>query len=606
MIRQIGLGGTIVAFLLAASVSAGDAGQQSPLSIGAGARGIAMGGGVTALASNSSAMYYNPAGLSWLEYQEFAIQYTHLALGTTYDYGAWVYPMSEDHGIGIGYMRIGTGDIIRRTEFQDIGKFSFAESQLMISYGQRFGWLSTGVTLKIVNQSVDQYSDYGVGLGVGVVANLGGPWRLGGIVRDLMPARIRLRDISQKVPQTFAAGLAVDRWKISPQTALTMACDVEGSDRRTAKMHAGMEAMFFGLYAVRAGYDRNNVTVGAGVRAGRIVADYALKFQSDLADQHSFSLSFLIGPSVGDQIKRREALRRAAFEIDPRVVLINALKDTANSYMHQFRLDSSLAYFQKLYELEPTNQEYIGTIAAIENAQRVQQEQEARLRAARAEQEQFLRSYYDQAQSFFDKKYYSAANDLLKLVLDIQPNNADALALRDRINQAVAADIAGYLESARQAEAQASRFELIESCDRVLALDSTNTWAKEARIRALAGLDIGKHLNIGIDLFNKGQTAEAARRFRSVLEARPNDVVAREYLAKIDSGVARVATLEDIQKDRVIWQIYIDGLKHMRDQQFQKAIDVWQKVLETYPNQPNTLNNIEQARLRLKAENSGQ
>ena len=44
----------------------------------------------------------------------------------------------------------------------------------------------------------------------------------------------------------------------------------------------------------------------------------------------------------------------------------------------------------------------------------------------------------------------------------------------------------------------------------------------------------------------------------------------------------------------------------MRDQQFQKAIDVWQKVLETYPNQLNTLNNIEQARLRLKAENIGQ
>ncbi|MBI5266767.1 MAG: hypothetical protein HY851_05990, partial [candidate division Zixibacteria bacterium] len=379
--------GVAAMFLVTATVFAGDAGRQSPLLVGAGARGIAMGGGVTSLAFDASAVYYNPACLSLLEFQEFSIQHTQLALSTIYDYGAWVYPLSEKHGIGIGYARIGTGDIVRRAAFQDIGTFDFAESQLMFSYGQRFTWLSTGITLKIVNQSLDRFSDYGVGMGAGVSANLGGRWRLGGIVRDIMPARITLRDVSQKVPQTFAAGLSIDRWHITPQTALTMACDLEGSDGRSAKIHAGGEALFFGSYAVRGGYDRDNLTVGAGVRSGRLVIDYALKFQSDLSDQHSFSLSFLIGPSVADQIKRREALRRAAVEIDPRVVLINALKDTANSYMHQFRLDSALAYFQKLYELEPSNQEYLGTIAAIENAQRVQSEQEARLRAARAEQE---------------------------------------------------------------------------------------------------------------------------------------------------------------------------------------------------------------------------
>lgn len=594
------------AFLTTTVVSAGDAGRQSPLLIGAGGRGIAMGGGATSTAFDASAVYYNPACLSLLEYQEFMVQHTQLALGTIYDFGAWVYPLSEKHGIGIGYARIGTGGIVRRTAFQDIGTFDFSESKLMIAYGQRFTWLSTGLTLKIVNQSLDRFSDYGVGMGAGVSANLGGPWRLGVIVRDIMPARITLRDVSQKVPQTFAAGMALDRWHITPQTALTLACDIEESDGRSASVHAGAEALFLGSYAVRAGYDRDNVTVGAGVRSGRMVIDYALKFQNDLADQHSFSLSFLIGPSVADQIKRREALRRAAVEVDPRVVLINALKDTANAYMHQFRLDSALTYFQKLYELEPSNQEYIGTIAAIENAQRIQVEQEARLKAARAEQEQFLRSYYDQAVAFFDKKYYSAAGDMLRLVLDIQPDNADALALRALINQAVTTDIAGYLEAAKQAEAQANQIELIESCDRILALDSTNAWAVEARVRALAGMDIGKQLNIAIDLFNRGQKVEAAKRFRSVLEARPNDVVAQEYLSKIDLRAAQVATLEDLQKDRVIWQIYIDGLKHMRDQQFQKAIDAWQKVLEAYPNQPNTLNNIEQARLRLKAEKTGQ
>ena len=140
----------------------------------------------------------------------------------------------------------------------------------------------------------------------------------------------------------------------------------------------------------------------------------------------------------------------------------------------------------------------------------------------------------------------------------------------------------------------------------MIDLDSTNQWARQARERALSGMDIAKHLNIGIDLFNKGQIAEAAKRFRSVLEARPNDVVAREYLAKIDTVAAHTATLEDLQQDRTIWQSYIDGLRHMRDKEYEKAIDSWQIVLKAYPNQQNTLNNIEQARLRLKTEKTGQ
>lgn len=587
------------------SAVAGDAGRQSPLSIGAGARGIGMGGGSTALGGNASAVYYNPAGLSLLEYQEFSIQHTLLAENTVYDFGAWVYPISEKHGLGIGYMRIGTDNIVRRVDFQDVGTFDYAESQLMICYGQRFTWLSTGVTLKIVNESIDNLSDYGVGMGIGLIAKLGGPVRLGGIVRDAMPARIQLSDISQKVPQTFAAGVAVDRWRLTPQTALTATCDLEGSDGRSAKLHAGGEALFYDAYAFRAGYDRNNLTVGAGVHRGRLAIDYAYKMQSDLADQHTFSLSFFIGPSVADQIKRREAPRHAEPVIDPRVIYINALKDTANGFMHQFRLDSALVYFQKLYALEPSSQEYLGTIAAIENAQRVQQEQEDKLRAAQQEQEQFLRSYYDQARAFYDKKYYSAATDLLKLILDIQPENPQALVLREEIVGSIAADITRYAEAGKQAEAQGNRIETIEACDRVLDLDSTNQWARQTRERALSGMDIAKHLNIGIDLFNKGQVAEAAKRFRSVLEARPNDVVAREYLAKIDTAASHTATLEDLQQDRAIWQSYIDGLRHMRDKEYQKAIDAWQKVLQAYPNQPNTLNNIEQARLRLKTEKTG-
>ena len=64
----------------------------------------------------------------------------------------------------------------------------------------------------------------------------------------------------------------------------------------------------------------------------------------------------------------------------------------------------------------------------------------------------------------------------------------------------------------------------------------------------------------------------------------------------------KVTTLEELQADANVWPLYLEGLKQMRNKQYQKAIDVWEKVLAAYPNSSDTKNNISQARLRLEAE----
>jgi tetratricopeptide (TPR) repeat protein len=593
------------AAVLPCAAAADDAGRSTPLVIGAGARAIGMGGGMSALADDASALYYNPAGLANLSYQEFTAQYSSLAASTIYNYGAWVYPISERSGLGIGYARVGTGNIIRRVNFQDLGTFDYAESELLFGYGQRIGSVSAGLTLRVLNQKIDEFSDYGIGLDAGLQYRIHRNVTASFVWRDALPTEITLKSVSERAPHTFVGGLGFKSIRISEAVKLSTTATVEKIDGRDPLFHAGGEVLLYDLCALRGGWDRNNLVLGAGARAGRVNIDYAYKLQDAIQDQHTFSLSFLIGPSVDDRIRRRDSLRNALLTIDPHTVYLNALKDTANSYMHQFRLDSALAYFNKLYAEDSTNQEYIGTIAAIENAQRVQREQEEQLRATQRELGQFVQSYYDQANAFYQKKYYGAASDVLKLIFDIQPNHEAGRALQVDISMAISADIAAYTDSAKTAEAAGNRIEIIESCDRILALDSSNAWAKETRNRALTGMDVDKHLKIGIDLFNQGQKAEAAKRFRSVLEARPGDVVALEYLKKIEAPESRVATLEDLQQDRVMWPLYLDGMRHMRDKEYNKAIEAWEKVLKAYPNQIDTKNNIEQAKLRLSTEQSG-
>ncbi|RME21194.1 MAG: tetratricopeptide repeat protein, partial [Candidatus Zixiibacteriota bacterium] len=162
------------------------------------------------------------------------------------------------------------------------------------------------------------------------------------------------------------------------------------------------------------------------------------------------------------------------------------------------------------------------------------------------------------------------------------------------------------LEIAQNALAKGRIAEAIEAYDRILELDPENTKVRTAKQEALASLDLAQQLRVGIELFNKGRLRDAERRFRAVLEANPNERVAKEYLDKVREAQERVTSLEDLQKDKKIWQLYVDGLRAMRNRQYQRAIDLWEKVLEVYPNSPDTRNNLKQARLRLQSEQGGQ
>jgi cytochrome c-type biogenesis protein CcmH/NrfG len=118
-------------------------------------------------------------------------------------------------------------------------------------------------------------------------------------------------------------------------------------------------------------------------------------------------------------------------------------------------------------------------------------------------------------------------------------------------------------------------------------------------------MDLPEKIRLGIGQFEKGNFDEARARFQAVLKVNPQEPVALDYLKRISEAQTKVSTLEDLQKDKDVWALYLDGLRYMRNKEYEKAIEVWSQVLQAYPNNPNTLNNIEQARLRLKTEQPG-
>ncbi|RME23747.1 MAG: hypothetical protein D6800_09445, partial [Candidatus Zixiibacteriota bacterium] len=309
-LRSLALAALFFALLLLASlVRAADAGNESPFAVGMTARATGLGGAYLSLASDATALYYNPSGLVWSDYQQALFSHSLLVENSTVSYGAWIYPITTRHGLGLGFMRVGTGDIQRISGFRPSGVFDYSYSQLALSYGFRpVSVFSFGGSLKLVRQSLDNLSDNSFGVDAGMMFRPTDHLSLGLVARDLFGPELSLQQASEETPTTVAAGLSLREIELSRTLALTAAVDLEKIENRDVLWHAGGELLIDGLYALRAGYNRDNLAFGLGLKYQRFQLDYAYQLVDYLDDTHYFSLSFTFGGSVSEKEVRRRAL----------------------------------------------------------------------------------------------------------------------------------------------------------------------------------------------------------------------------------------------------------------------------------------------------------
>ncbi|MCB2201395.1 PorV/PorQ family protein [bacterium] len=597
----------LAALLVAPAFAADDAGVESPFSLGTGGRSLGMGGTFTAFADDASAVYYNPAGIGRLDYHEVSLLHTTLFEGTLYNSAMWAYPVSRNDGIGFGFMRIGTDDIIKRVDGATVGEFSYANSQAIFSYGRRLtSNLAVGASFKAVNQSLDNLSDWAIGADVGFIIDMHRHLSIGFIARDFIRPGPKLQAAAEEIPRSYVGGLAIRRLPIVSGVDLSAGLDIEKFNERDLKFHGGGEVLFMDRYALRAGYDRNDIAFGAGLRAGPIKIDYAYKLMDFVDDSHRFSVSFLLGAPSAERFVEKPVYEPPPPPPPPteKELKLMELREKANEFFHVLELDSALYYYRAMLEVDPGNQEIARTITSIEQELAQKEQQALKLQVAEKEIRQFVQRYLAQAETFRDKKYYAAAEDMIQLVLDIDPENQDALSMRQQVRDIVDSEVALKLREARAAERDGRTVDAINAYNRILELQPGNSEIVAARQQALSGLDAAAQLQVGIDLFQRGRYQQARQRFRAVLRADSSNNVAQDYLNRIATALSKPSTLEDLQANPDVWPLYLEGIRHMRNQEYQQAINAWEKVLEVFPNNEDTKNNIEQARLRLKSQGS--
>ncbi|GAB4374601.1 MAG: PorV/PorQ family protein [Salibacteraceae bacterium] len=168
------------------------------MSIGVGARGLALSRAQVASVRDVTAAYWNPAGLTGVKNNiQLSVQHAEYFAGIAkYDYGGVAAKIDDRSAMAFSLIRFGVDDIPNTTELIDnngqinydrITSFSAADYAFLFSYARKLGekGLSVGGNGKVIYRQVgDMAQAWGFGLDVGVQYEAG-KWLLGATGRDI-------------------------------------------------------------------------------------------------------------------------------------------------------------------------------------------------------------------------------------------------------------------------------------------------------------------------------------------------------------------------------------------------------------------------------------
>jgi hypothetical protein len=271
------------------------------LEIGVGARAAAMGGAYAAIANDATALYWNPAGIAWLEGIQVEFMHSEWLAETTYDYlGLVVSIPSINSSIGTSILYLNYGESPVRTVTRPEGtgeKYSARDLALSVSYAlaltDRF---SFGLSGKYISQRIwsEEGSAFAVDVGVfyktglkglqlgASMSNFGSDIQLQGrhltttvdpdpLVANFDRVPVNYKVLAYALPLLFRVGLAYEQ-EFGQYTRALVALDVNHPSNTTESINLGMEVGIGDMFYFRGGYENmfeqdaiNGLTLGGGI-----------------------------------------------------------------------------------------------------------------------------------------------------------------------------------------------------------------------------------------------------------------------------------------------------------------------------------------------------
>lgn len=592
---------------LTINVEAARVGGTVPLfNQGAGGRAMGMGGANVALANDASAVFWNPATLTNLQDRTFSLMYLPLPEGTSYNFAAFGWPTVDYGTFSVAAFLLSTSDIERRDETgRQLGTFSANEQMFLLGYGKRINdYFALGATVKLVGQSFDNASAYGAGGDIGLKISLSDQIAFGLNAQNLLAPKIRIDRDEETLPITFKAGAGVILPLSQGRHMLSIEADVDKTEDTDMGFHAGGELAFLNQYFIRAGYDVDQINLGAGLKFKFVKFAYTFRTQDYFDAQHRLSLDISLGGSIESILAQREKDKReAAIQLakEAREQELTTATTQARYFYQNGMYDSAEVYYQKISALTGNSDN--------EASERLSQIDTRRTQELTASVRAGVLAESDSAKA---QELFADLNDALALK-DLEASNVMLSRLRpafgddDRFRQSEAqysimtsSRISELRTDGNRLMAQGKLTDAAQRYNEILHLNPQDAAAKSSLTQINSRVNTLEMIRSGVAAYSSGDTVQARQIFEQVLSVNPEDTVAQNMLGRFTNGKVAGTSLSEIQKDPETWKLYLEGIDKFRNNDYDQAIRLWEQVLDKYPGNSETEKNIQQAKLRLQ------
>lgn len=257
------------------------------------ARAMGLGGSFVSLADEPLGMVWNPAGMTQLSRNEVFLETSRYFEGTALNTISFAVPGSKYPTLGLSVLNLRSDEFQRTNDVNhDLGTFREGETAYVLSASHNVhSRISVGANLRVIHQSIDEFSATGMGIDLGVMAQASETVRVGLSAANLGGPNLELRETKETYPNQLRGGVAVDL--LQGRGMITAEVEKIG-DLRT-NLRGGGEFELSPTITLRAGFDGSSPAGGFTVNLPQdLRLDYGTG-NHDLGMIHRFSLSWRFG-----------------------------------------------------------------------------------------------------------------------------------------------------------------------------------------------------------------------------------------------------------------------------------------------------------------------
>jgi len=264
---------------------------------GSGARAAVLNASFVSIADDYSACHWNPAGLTTSARYNFGGTHSRMPLSREVNSVSISMPVSQGDWLGLSWQ----GFIVDQIEARSGNSatpdhyFYSVEEAIWVSYARRIlPPVSLGINLKFLHQALDGVGASGVGLDIGLLAQLTSKLRLGAVVYDIGSRLHWKTDHRDDYERLNRIGIAYQMYQ-----PLVVTVAVEGYEQRMQELSVGAEYLLMNVIALRAGWQDQRFSLGTGLAVGLNNLDFVFNYSvssnslsQELTNLSEISVSF--------------------------------------------------------------------------------------------------------------------------------------------------------------------------------------------------------------------------------------------------------------------------------------------------------------------------